>query len=81
MRSIDYFDRGHDRDPARLAIVDTASGLSLSFAEVKQLTEREGIAHTFTETAGGRPALKIRLLGHADGTFVTEPLAESAPIA
>lgn len=48
---------------------------------VKQLTEREGIAHTFTETAGGRPALKIRLLGHADGTFVTEPLAESAPIA
>jgi fatty-acyl-CoA synthase len=40
MRSIDYFDRGHDRDPARLAIVDTASGLSLTFAEVKAQSEQ-----------------------------------------
>jgi ABC-type sugar transport system substrate-binding protein len=23
MRAIDYFDRGHDRDPSRLAIIDT----------------------------------------------------------
>ena len=36
MRSIDYFDRGHDRDPSRLAIIDTASGLKLTFAEVKE---------------------------------------------
>ncbi len=40
MRAIDYFDRGHDLNPARAAVVDTASGLSLSFAEVKALSER-----------------------------------------
>ncbi len=40
MRSIDYFDRGHDRDPARAAVVDVETGLSLSFAEVKALSER-----------------------------------------
>ncbi|NBC36696.1 AMP-binding protein [Novosphingobium sp. FSY-8] len=40
MRAIDYFDRGHDRDPARTAIIDVDAGLSLSFAEVKALTER-----------------------------------------
>ena len=40
MRAIDYFDRGHDRDPARLAIVDTQSGLQLTFAQTKALSER-----------------------------------------
>jgi acyl-CoA synthetase (AMP-forming)/AMP-acid ligase II len=40
MRAIDYFDRGHDRDPARLAIVDTQTGLQLTFAETKTLSER-----------------------------------------
>jgi acyl-CoA synthetase (AMP-forming)/AMP-acid ligase II len=40
MRAIDYFDRGHDRDPARKAVVDVASGLSLTFAEVRDLSER-----------------------------------------
>ena len=40
MRAIDYFDRGHDRDPSRLAIVDTETGLKLTFAEVKALSER-----------------------------------------
>jgi fatty-acyl-CoA synthase len=40
MRSIDYFDRGHDRDPARTAVIDTETGLSLTFAEVKALSER-----------------------------------------
>ena len=40
MRAIDYFDRGHDRDPSRLAIIDTESGLKLTFAEVKELSER-----------------------------------------
>lgn len=40
MRSIDYFDRGHDLDPARTCLIDTVSGERLSFAEVKLLTER-----------------------------------------
>src|SRR5690606_31478511 len=40
MRAIDYFDRGHDIDPRRDCIVDTATGERLSFAEVKALTER-----------------------------------------
>lgn len=40
MRSIDYFDRGHDVDPSRTAVVDVASGERLTFAEVKSLTER-----------------------------------------
>src|SRR5687768_1456423 len=40
MRSIDYFDRGHDLDPGRACLIDTESGERLSFAEVKALTER-----------------------------------------
>jgi len=40
MRSIDYFDRGHDRDPDRTCLVDSASGDRHSFAEVRTLTER-----------------------------------------
>ncbi len=40
MRAIDYFDRGHDRDPQRLAIVDTDTGLKLTFAQTKALSER-----------------------------------------
>ncbi len=40
MRSIDYFDRGHDRGPGRTAVIDTETGLSLSFAEVKALSEQ-----------------------------------------
>jgi fatty-acyl-CoA synthase len=40
MRAIDYFDRGHDLDPDRTALVDVASGEKLTFAEVKALTER-----------------------------------------
>ncbi|MBA4354816.1 MAG: AMP-dependent synthetase, partial [Novosphingobium sp.] len=35
MRAIDYFDRGHDRDPQRLAIIDTETGLQLTFAQTK----------------------------------------------
>ena len=42
MRSIDYFDRGHDRDPSRLAIVDGEK--ALTFAETKALTERIALA-------------------------------------
>lgn len=40
MRAIDYFDRGHDRDPDRIALVDAESGDELSFAETKRQTER-----------------------------------------
>ncbi|PVX29996.1 AMP-binding protein [Sphingomonas pokkalii] len=40
MRSIDYFDRGHDRDPQRACLIDAETGERLSFAEVKALTER-----------------------------------------
>ena len=40
MRSIDYFDRGHDLDPDRACLIDTENGERLTFAEVKALTER-----------------------------------------
>lgn len=40
MRSIDYFDRGHDLNPHRTCLTDIALGQSYSFAEVKSLTER-----------------------------------------
>ncbi len=40
MRAIDYFDRGHDRDPSRLAIIDADSGEQFSFAETKALSEQ-----------------------------------------
>jgi fatty-acyl-CoA synthase len=40
MRSIDYFDRGHDSDPDRTALIDAESGARFSFAEVKALTQR-----------------------------------------
>lgn len=42
MRSIDYFDRGHDIDPGRLAVVDADT--SLTFAEVGDLTRRIALA-------------------------------------
>ncbi|MEG3145345.1 AMP-binding protein [Sphingomonas sp. RT2P30] len=44
MRSIDYFDRGHDLDPDRTALIDVANGERLTFAEVKSLTERVAAA-------------------------------------
>jgi fatty-acyl-CoA synthase len=40
MRAIDYFDRGHDLDPQRVALVDADLGTEQSFAEVKALTEQ-----------------------------------------
>jgi fatty-acyl-CoA synthase len=40
VRSIDYFDRGHDRDPARTALIDAETGESFSFAETKATTEQ-----------------------------------------
>lgn len=40
MRAIDYFDRGHDRNPNRTAIVDTVTGQEWTFAEVKALSEQ-----------------------------------------
>lgn len=52
MRSIDYFDRGHDLDPARTALIDVAAGERLTFAEVKSRTQRIAsalYAHGFTD--------------------------------
>lgn len=46
MRAIDYFDRGHDLDPARTALLDGESGERYSFAEVKERTERIAAALT-----------------------------------
>ena len=40
MRAIDYFDRGHDRNPSRTAIIDTVTGQEWTFAEVKALSEQ-----------------------------------------
>ena len=40
MRSIDYFDRGHDLNPARTALIDVATGEQFTFAEVKTRTEQ-----------------------------------------
>ncbi len=40
MRSIDYFDRGHDRNPERLAIIDTVTGKEWTYAQVKEMSER-----------------------------------------
>ncbi|MFM2100433.1 MAG: hypothetical protein RLZZ366_1972, partial [Pseudomonadota bacterium] len=40
MRSIDYFDRGHDSDPDRTALIDAESCARFSFAEVKALTQQ-----------------------------------------
>jgi fatty-acyl-CoA synthase len=40
MRAIDYFDRGHDLDPNRTALIDADLGTAQSFAEVKTLTEQ-----------------------------------------
>ena len=40
MRAIDYFDRGHDRNPNRIALIDTDLGTEQTFAEVKMLTEQ-----------------------------------------
>ncbi len=51
MRAIDYFDRGHDLNPARLALVDAETGEQHSFAEVKAQTEAIAAAlyaHGFT---------------------------------
>jgi fatty-acyl-CoA synthase len=40
VRSIDYFDRGHDIDPNRLALVDADTGEQFSFAQTKAQTEQ-----------------------------------------
>jgi fatty-acyl-CoA synthase len=44
MRSIDYFDRGHDLNPNRIALVDAETGFEQSFAEVKTATEQVAAA-------------------------------------
>ncbi|MEQ1494616.1 MAG: AMP-binding protein [Novosphingobium sp.] len=72
MRSIDYFDRGHDRNPDRLAIVDTASGLKLTFAEVKALTEQIAAA---LQRGGFQSQDLLGLYGPNDGMLLVVLLA------
>lgn len=72
MRSIDYFDRGHDRDPSRLAIIDTASGLKLTFAEVKELSERIAAA---LQRGGFQNQDLLGLYGPNDGMLLVVLLA------
>jgi fatty-acyl-CoA synthase len=40
VRAIDYFDRGHDLNPHRIALIDADLGTEQSFAEVKLRTEQ-----------------------------------------
>jgi acyl-CoA synthetase (AMP-forming)/AMP-acid ligase II len=72
MRAIDYFDRGHDRDPQRLAVVDTASGLNLTFAEVKTLSLRIGAA---LQRGGFANQDLLGLYGPNDGMLLVALLA------
>lgn len=72
MRAIDYFDRGHDRDPARLAIVDTASGLNLTFAEVRTLSLRIAAA---LQRGGFANQDLLGLYGPNDGMLLVALLA------
>jgi fatty-acyl-CoA synthase len=81
MRAIDYFDRGHDLDPSRLALIDDDSGDQFSFAEVKTQTEAIAAALSAHGFANQQPvalyapnsaALMIALLSiwRANGQWV-----------
>ena len=72
MRAIDYFDRGHDRDPQRLAIVDTETGLKLTFAETKALSERIAAA---LQKGGFENQDCLGLYGPNDGMLLVVLLA------
>jgi len=54
MRSIDYFDRGHDLDPARLAIVDADT--RWTFGEAADLTKRVALAMAANGFENQQPA-------------------------
>ena len=72
MRAIDYFDRGHDRDPDRTCIVDAETGESWSFAEVKAETERIAAA---MQKAGFRNQGHVGLYGPNGGMLLIVLLA------
>ena len=72
MRAIDYFDRGHDRDPDRACIVDTETGESWSFAEVKAETERIAAA---MQAAGFQSQDLVALYGPNGGMLLIVLLA------
>ena len=72
MRAIDYFDRGHDRDPQRLAVVDTETGLKLTFAETKELSERIAAA---LQRGGFENQDLLGLYGPNDGMLLVVLLA------
>ena len=72
MRAIDYFDRGHDRNPDRLAIIDTETGLELTFAQTKELSERIAAA---LQRAGFENQDLLGLYGPNDGMLLVVLLA------
>ena len=72
MRSIDYFDRGHDLDPSRIALIDVASGTQHSFAEVKARTERIALA---LYAAGFEDQQPVALYGPNSATIMVALLA------
>jgi acyl-CoA synthetase (AMP-forming)/AMP-acid ligase II len=72
MRAIDYFDRGHDRDPERPCLIDDASGETLSFAQVRALTIRIAAA---LHASGFRDQQPIALYGPNSATMMVALLA------
>ena len=72
MRAIDHFDRGHDLDPERRAIVDIDRGIELSFAEVRRLTFRIAAA---MQRQGFKAQDVAALYGPNDGTLLVSLLA------
>jgi fatty-acyl-CoA synthase len=72
MRSIDYFDRGHALDPARIAVIDAESGERQTFAQVKARTE--AIAATMY-AAGFRNQQPVALYGPNSAAIMIALLA------
>ncbi|HAF41403.1 MAG TPA: AMP-dependent synthetase [Sphingobium sp.] len=72
MRAIDYFDRGHDRDPERPCLIDAESGETLSFAQVGALTRRIAVA---LHAAGFRDQQPIALYGPNSAIMMVALLA------
>lgn len=72
MRAIDYFDRGHDRAPDRPCLIDQTSGETLSFAQVKALTQQIAAA---LYRAGFNDQDSIALYGPNSATMMVALLA------
>jgi len=72
MRSIDYFDRGHDSGPDRTALIDVASGEQMTFAMVKARTEQIAAA---MYAAGFRNQQPVALYGPNSAAIMVALLA------